>query len=57
MELSDAVAFARAILAAHEAKKQQDHLTQPCGVRTEPGEENARGVDTSIENQQENDRG
>lgn len=26
-------------LAAHEAKKQQDHLTQPCGVRTEPGEE------------------
>ena len=40
--------FARAILAAHEAKKQQqDHLTQPCGVRTEPGEENAAGVGAS----------
>ena len=39
-----------AILAAHEAKKQQqDHLTQPCGVRTEPGEGSAACVQPSIE--------
>ena len=32
-------------LAAQAAKKQQqDHQAQPFGVRTEPGEENARGV-------------
>lgn len=34
-----------AILAAHEAKKQQDHLTSDAVVRTEPGEENAAGVE------------
>lgn len=45
----DAGKFARAILAAHEAKKQQqqDHQAQPFGVRTEPGEENAAGVNPS----------
>lgn len=31
-------------LAAHEAKKQQDHLTSDAVVRTEPGEGSAAGV-------------
>lgn len=41
--------FARAILAAHEAKKQQDHLTSDAVVCTEPGEESALGVKTPVE--------